>query len=312
MSGIKILILCGGRFALPAIQQLAVEKYLCGIVIGKGELETVALIEEECYNANLPFKSVQHTTEMPELETWIRELNPNAVFSICFPYLLPESLLSFGKDKFINFHTGALPQYRGPMPIFEALRYGETETAISVHLMDAEFDQGDIIFRERVTISNDDTFGTLAGKLAVRTALVALNMAQMLEYGSMIPREPQDKNKARYFEKPEKEDTFIQWNRMDAEEIINLINACNPWNNGADAILNGKPVKIISASIEEKSHFSSAGSIYHINPNSEQVKVACLHNKLITIKIVSCEYGIVTAGYFAMKEKIDLPIIHRN
>ncbi len=312
MSELKILVLCGGRFALPAIQQLAVEQYLCGIVIGKGEQEIVDVVEKECSATNMPFKSIQSSAKMQELETWIRELNPDAVFSICFPYRLPESLLSFGKDKFINFHTGALPQYRGPMPIFETLRYGETETAISVHFMDAEFDEGDVVFRETVTISNDDTFGTLAGKLAVRAALVALNMAQMLEYGSMIPREPQNENEARYFEKPEKEDTFIQWNRMDAEEIINLINACNPWNNGADTILNGKPVKIISASIEEEPHFSPVGSIYHVNPISEQVKVACLHNKLINIKIISCEYGIVTAGYFATKEKLDATTVHRN
>jgi methionyl-tRNA formyltransferase len=304
MSELKIMVLCGGRFALPAIQQLAVEKYLCGIVIGKGERETVELLEEESSRTSLPFKSIQGPGEMPELETWIREINPDAVFSICFPYLLPESLLKSGTEKFINFHTGPLPGYRGPMPIFEVLRYGETETAVSVHFMDTAFDEGDLIFSETVTISKDDTFGTLAGKLAVRSAMVAQNMAQMLEYGSIIPREVQTESDARYFEKPEKEDTFIQWNRMDAEEIIHLINACNPWNNGADAILNGKPVKIISASMEEETHFSPPGSIYSINQKSEQVKIACLNNKLLSVKIISCEYGIVTAGYFAGKEKL--------
>ncbi|MNU77417.1 Methionyl-tRNA formyltransferase [compost metagenome] len=296
MSGLKIAILCGGRFALPAIQQLAVEKYLCGIAIGNGDALTVNLLESECDKSGVPFQSYSTAKMTDELENWLTEIQPDAVFSICFPYRISENLLNKWEGKFINFHTGPLPQYRGPMPIFEVLRYKETETAISVHFMNAEYDEGDLIFSEKVEIKPNDNFGTLAGKLSLCAAMSAQNMAQMLEFGSMVPRQEQDENSARYFEKPEWEDTFIQWNRMNAEEILQLIKACNPWNQGADTLFMGDPMKLIAASLGEERHDANPGTILHANEHA--ISVACLDGNCIDVKIVGGANGILTAGQF--------------
>ncbi|WP_343632066.1 formyltransferase family protein [Fluviicola sp.] len=296
MSGLKIAVLCGGRFALPAIQQLAVEKYLCGIAIGNGDAATVKLLDSECEKSGLPFQSFPTAKSASGLENWLEEVQPDAVFSICFPYRISEDLLTKWEGKFINFHTGPLPQYRGPMPIFEVLRYKETETAISVHFMNAEFDEGDLIFSEKVDIAPEDNFGTLAGKLSFCAAMSAQNMAQMLEFGSMVPRQEQDENHARYFEKPEWEDTFIQWNRMDAAEILQLIKACNPWNQGADTVFMGNPMKIIVAHLGEERHQAKPGTILQANEHS--ISVACLDGDCINVQVIGGSNGIVTAGQF--------------
>lgn len=301
-----ILVLCGGRFALPAIQQLAIEGYIKGIVIGKGEKSVVELLEQQCSEARLPFLSVDRPSQMNALNDLIAELQPDAVFSICFPYLIPENVLEYGTDKFINFHTGPLPGYRGPMPIFEVLRRNEAETALSIHFMEADFDEGDLIFSEEVAIDADETFGSLATKLSVRTALAAQNMAQMLEFGSSVPRQPQNNIVARYFEQPEQEDTFIQWSRMSGAEIVQLIRACNPWNTGADAVLNGKLVKIVHATVLDESHQQQPGTVVSIG-NHDFIHIACLNNQQLVVEIISCENGIVPAGYYVKKERI-LPI----
>lgn len=293
----RILVLCGGKYAFPSLQTLGIEKFLCGVGIGKGEKEALAILEQEEVNNGLVYKSFPDKESLETLRNWIEELQPDYIFSISFPFLIPESVLSYGKDKFINFHPGPLPAFRGPMPLFEVLRYQEKETAITVHFMNEAFDEGAIILSESLPLSNQETYGELAVKLSERTSMVALNMAQMLQYASVIPQKEQDENQARYFEKPELSDTFIQWNRMPADEIIALIHACNPWNQGADAILLGRPVKLLSATLSDEHHTTTYGAILHLTENKD-LAIACMDGKVIHVQIIAGDFGILTAERF--------------
>jgi methionyl-tRNA formyltransferase len=88
---------------------------------------------------------------------------------------------------------------------------------------------------------------------------------------------------------------------MDASEIIALINACNPWNNGADATLNGEQIKIIIASLLDKPHNNQPGTIVSI---ADTINVACEDNKQIAIEILSTEQGIMTVKQFILLNPI--------
>ena len=300
MENKRILVLCGGRFAFPALQTLAVEKFLCGVAIGKAEKEIAETLKEEVERSNLPFHSFPDKQSISELKNWINEVNPDYIFSISFPFLIPSDLLEAYADKFINFHPGPLPQYRGPMPVFEVLRYGETE--ISVHFMNGEFDEGPVILRESMAIEDTDTYGALSVKLSERTAQTALNVAQMLQFASIIPSEKQEEANAHYFEKPEPEDTFIRWDRMQAEEILDLIRACNPWNRGADTVLLGESIKLVSATLSPHSHQIQPGAITGYSQN-QGLTLACLGNRAIDVRILYSDQGISTASDFVAARK---------
>jgi methionyl-tRNA formyltransferase len=125
----------------------------------------------------------------------------------------------------------------------------------------------------------------------------------MLQFASIIPREEQDQNEARYFEKPVFEDTFIQWNRMSADLIVSLINACNPWNQGADALLNGQSIKLLTASMFEETHESVPGTILELTEDAG-MKVACMNNQVIHVGILSSDFGIMTPKQFSAIKKI--------
>ena len=299
----RILILCGGKFAFPALQQLGVEHFLCGVGTGKAEAEVNHVLERESQNNGLPYKAFPDKGSLSELRAWIDELQPDYIFSISFPFLLSEEVLAYGENRFINFHPGPLPAYRGPMPLFEVLRYQEKETAISVHFMNSEFDEGAVILEEKVPVRSNETYGGLAVKLSERIALVALNVAEMLQYGSSIPSSEQDENQARYFEKPEFSDTLIQWSRMPAEEIISLINACNPWNQGADTLLMGKNIKLLTASLSSETHTEIPGKILTMTPR-EELAVSCLNGQVIYVHVISSDYGILTARQFVSLKNI--------
>ena len=299
---IKIMILCGGKFAFPTLQLLGFEKFICAIGIGEGNTFIVENLEKECFKTNLPFQSFPNKKSVEALKNWITEIQPDYIFSISFPFLITTSILSYGKHKFINFHPAQLPEYRGPMPIFHTLRYQETQTAVSVHYIEEKFDTGAIIFSDTVTINSVDTYGDIAVKLSEQTAQSALNMANMLQFSSTIPSAPQNEEDAYYYEKPNKFDTFINWKQMNGSEIIALINACNPWNIGADTTYMGKQIKIISAICAAEIHNENPGVILKIN-NDSTFNIACAENEQITIELLSTDEGIMTAKKFTTIKK---------
>ncbi|MQP52203.1 MULTISPECIES: methionyl-tRNA formyltransferase [unclassified Flavobacterium] len=300
----KILILCGGKFAFKAIELLAFEHYLCGIGIGKSSSIYIEALEKESENNNLDFKSFPNKNSISEMKSWLENLKPDFIFSINFPFLIPEDVLSYGKEKFINFHPGPLPYYRGAMPIFEVLKNQDKLTAISVHFMNSKFDEGPIIFEEPVKIDKNDTYGKLAIKLSNYTAQIALNMANMVQYANEIPSSKQDLRDAYYYEKPELNDTCIKWKSMDSEEIIALVNSCNPWNIGADTSFEGTHIKIIIASIYNQSHQNTTpGTILRITED-KNIAVACSDDKQILIEVLKTDYGIINAKQFNYQKNI--------
>lgn len=299
----RILVLCGGKFALPTLQLLGVEKFLCGIAVGKGDTDFTERLSEEAENGGLAFKSFPDKQSLTALRSWIDEVQPDYIFSISFPFLLTEEVLDYGQDKFINFHPGPLPNYRGPMPLFEVLRYMEKETAISVHYMNEEFDEGDLILSESIPLTENETYGELAMKLSDRTAYVALNVAQMLMFASVVPRTAQDLSAARYFEKPEQTDTLIQWKRMSSEEIVALIHACNPWNQGADTWLMGRNLKLLSARQSEDSHNDVPGKILRLTDDGS-LAISCMDGKIIEIQVVAGDFGILPVNRLSTLKNI--------
>ena len=301
----KILVLCGGEFAFKSLHTLGFEKYLCGIGIGNGAPFYVETLENESLKSGYAFKSFPTKKSINLLRDWLNEVQPDYIFSIAFPYLLPQEVLDYGTEKFINFHTGPLPRYRGAMPIFEVLRNQEKHTAICAHFMNQTFDQGNIIFNDSIQISKNETYGSLATKMSNRMGQVVLNVAHMLEYATKVPSTVQNEMEACYYEKPALRDTFIQWNTMNATEINALVNACNPWNTGADAILLGEQIKIIDTEIINEFHADvQEGTILSISEDN-LIKISCADNQVIGVKILSTSEGIMNSEKYIKLKRLN-------
>ena len=61
----------------------------------------------------------------------------------------------------VNGHPSLLPRYRGPFPVAWAVRNGETEIGLTYHLMDAQFDTGNVLAQKPIPLAEDDTDATL-------------------------------------------------------------------------------------------------------------------------------------------------------
>jgi methionyl-tRNA formyltransferase len=81
-----------------------------------------------------------------------------------FPWRIPAEAISVPPLGIVNGHPSLLPRYRGPFPIAWAVRNGETEIGLTYHLMDADFDTGNILAQKQLPLSEDDTEETLYGR----------------------------------------------------------------------------------------------------------------------------------------------------
>ncbi len=90
----------------------------------------------------------------------LRSLNP-AVVAVYGTRIITPATLAAVAAPFINYHAGMNPKYRGQHPAYWALANGDAENAgVTVHLVDAGVDTGDILYQERVTFDRRDTIQT--------------------------------------------------------------------------------------------------------------------------------------------------------
>lgn len=82
-----------------------------------------------------------------------------------FPWLIPQDAIETPALGIVNGHPSLLPRYRGPFPIAWAIRNGETETGLTYHFMDAEFDTGNVLAQKAIPLAPDEVDATLVSKL---------------------------------------------------------------------------------------------------------------------------------------------------
>jgi len=87
-----------------------------------------------------------------------------------FLWKVPEVLVNAFPKAIVNIHPALLPNYGGKgmygSRVHEAvIAAGESKSGITIHWVDANYDEGDIIFQAECTISSGDTPEVLAQKI---------------------------------------------------------------------------------------------------------------------------------------------------
>jgi methionyl-tRNA formyltransferase len=111
------------------------------------------------------FASSKHS-----LAPLLRGYEPDLALCTGFPWLIPAEAIAVPKHGIVNGHPSLLPRYRGPFPIAWAVRNGETEIGMSYHLMDAEFDTGNVLAQKPIRLAEDETNESLFEQFPALTA----------------------------------------------------------------------------------------------------------------------------------------------
>ena len=138
-----------------------------------------AMVLERAKKFNVPvqvFNRAQFRESQPtkqaggEVLAWLKEAGTTHIVLAGFLWLVPESLLKAYPEKIINIHPALLPKYGGKGMyggrVHETVKAsGDSETGITIHLVNNRFDEGKILFQSACKINPSDTPETIAAKV---------------------------------------------------------------------------------------------------------------------------------------------------
>lgn len=112
-------------------------------------------------------------TELQDPEVVLKTLQnakPDLIVLAGFLLKFPDHILQAFPDQVINIHPALLPKYGGKgmygHHVHQAVYdHQEKETGITIHFVNEQYDEGGIIFQEKVGLDPNDSVATIAKKV---------------------------------------------------------------------------------------------------------------------------------------------------
>jgi len=213
-----------------------------------------------CYNVG--------SASGPKCRELLERLDPDVIAIAFFNQLLRKRVLRIPRLGTVNAHPSLLPSYRGPSPLFWMLRNGETTGGVTVHLVDAGEDSGDILHREPVPIESGIRGPELLDHLADAAARLVTRAVDDLALGQAQPL-PQDTTLASRHARPTHADFEVRFDTA-AERVFSLVRGLAQWAP-LWADLGGERFRLLDASGFEAEEELGADHVV----TGEQIAVQC-------------------------------------
>lgn len=247
----RILFMGTSEFAVPALRELITHEFEpIGVVTqpdrpsGRGKRLTAPPVKIFATEHNLPIYQPEKVRK-PDFMSVLERLAPDVIIVAAFGQLLPQTVLDIPPCGTINLHPSLLPKYRGAAPIQWALINGETQTGVTLMLLDAGEDTGDIISTASIPIQDKDTALTLTDQLAELGANQLIRLLTDMPVGAPPPATPQNDAVATHAPRLTKEIGHIDWNQP-ATTIHNLVRGTAIWPGAYTFFRDKHRLKIIS------------------------------------------------------------------
>lgn len=175
-----------------------------------------------------------------ELPLLLDHAQPDCVVVSSYNRIIRNDLLK--KWTFINVHYAPLPRYRGRASVNWAIINGEPTAAITIHLIDAGLDSGNILYQKEIPISRQDTVTDLYQRLnGIQEQRLGKVVLRVIDGWSGLP---QDDSLATYGCTRTPEDGKIDWG-ASAVSIDRLVRALTPPFPGAFTFFQGHRLIIL-------------------------------------------------------------------
>ncbi len=244
----RTLFLGTAAFAVPSLRAVAARTQLVRVVTrpdspaGRGQRLTPSPVKRAALELGL------RVDEPLALRAYAAELRDEGIdLAVLAAYgrILPEELLDVPRLGAINVHPSLLPKYRGATPIQAALLRGDGETGVSIMLMDASLDTGDVVLQERVAIAPDETYGELHDRLASAGADALARAIDLAERGK-LEATPQ-RGEPSLTRPIARSDLTVDLG-WPPQRVVNAVRAYSP-GPAARASIDGETVKILRAHV---------------------------------------------------------------
>lgn len=281
----KIIFMGTPDFAIPGLRALHIDPRFEIISVVTQEDKPVGrkqeLMPTEIKRAALELGlSVLQPKRLKNIVEELKILAPDFIVVIAYGQILPTSVLEIPKIACINVHASLLPRYRGASCLQAPILNGDSETGVTIMLMDKGLDTGDILRQEKINLIGDENLETVHDKLSkLGASILGDTLIDFIE--GKIVAQKQNELLASYVKIIDKKDGQINW--IDEAKIIEQkIRAFNPWP-GSFSFLEGKMIKIIKAIVfETENKELEFGQIFNEN---KQLAVKCGQNALLILEL---------------------------
>lgn len=130
-----------------------------------------AFVLERAKKFGVPtFTFTRKEMEAGELLCKLQEQKIDWVILAGFLLKISDDLIRAFPERMVNIHPALLPNYGGKGMygsfVHEAVKAaGDTETGITIHLVNEYYDEGKIVFQASTKVTNEDTPDTIADKV---------------------------------------------------------------------------------------------------------------------------------------------------
>ena len=275
-------------FAVPPLHALIEAGYEVAAVVtqpdkpkGRGKTLLPTPVKEEALMHEIPVYQPQRVRKNPEFLETLKEIDPDIIIVAAFGQIIPKEILELPKFGCINIHASLLPKYRGAAPIQQAVIDGEKESGVTIMQMGEGLDTGDMISKIIIPLAQDETGGTLFGKLAQAGAELLIKTLPSIEQGTAEREKQPEESPTPYAAMITKQMGLMNFSKP-AEELERLVRGMNPWPS-AYTFINGKTLKVWKCKVSGEQTDAIPGTVFLTD--KEGIHVACEKGTLILTEV---------------------------
>ncbi len=247
---LKTIFMGTPEFACPGLKRLAENPEFSILAVisqpdkpaGRGQALAEPPVKALAKSLNIP---VHQPLKIKEATEMIKGLEPDLIVVIAYGKIIPQAILDIPKHGCVNVHASLLPRYRGAACLNAPILNGDSETGVTIMLMDAGLDTGPVLKQEKISLDGKETLSWLHDRLSKLGAEALPDVLKGLADEKIKPQ-AQTETGATYVKMLSREDGKIDWTRP-AKEIKRRIRGLNPWPGTFALAKNGKIVKILEA-----------------------------------------------------------------
>ena len=294
------------EFAVPGLSRLiaAPEFEVVGVYtqpdkpVGRKQILTPPPIKELALKYTIPV--FQPDKIRPETEN-IKNLKPDLIIVIAYGKIIPQEILDIPTFGCVNVHASLLPKYRGAACLNAPILNGDTETGVTIMIMEAGLDTGPILRQTKIKLSGTETLEEIHDALSEVGATQLVPTLLDFMAGKIKPQ-TQDDSKASYIKTLKKEDGRIDFSKS-ALEIERMIRAYNPWP-GTYTEINGEILKLLA--VEHQAAPINKTEPGRLFLDEGRLLIQCRQNALIILRLQLAGKRIMGADEFinGYKDKI--------
>ncbi|WP_299464393.1 formyltransferase family protein [Mucilaginibacter sp.] len=296
----KIGIVSNSKICIPLLSYLSSNKAGVMLYFGKSAHTDISVndLAGFCRANNIQFHAEDNKNE---LYNWQQLHEPDVIFFTGYNHKVAVEELSGVPKGIYNIHFGKLPQYRGPSPVFWQLKNGEAQLGLAIHQLSNKLDSGAVIWEQSIKNEEYHTYNYINQAFSELQVKGVFEILDKLSRKQPLNAKTQGETQAKYYNRPQLADVMVNWEKMEAKEILDLIKACTSWNNGVSTLINGCELKILDAEIALEKANNTPGII---NIANNKFNVACINSKALNINFFNINNTCIPArhaGFYGLK-----------